>query len=377
MAAALSPRERLFRSLDGQPVDQVPVWLLFPYHRTGYYVDVRAHPAYRSVAEASQGRAIILDRRNLGVPLHAPEVTVTHETVAEPSCRGTRQRWRRGTTELRSEQVQTPEGTRLTRLVNSAADLEAYCSLPIETDPARIAATLDRQLPQYLAERAEFPPAWGAMMLDLGEPIGPLYHACNLEEYAIFSLTHAEVIEAWLARAIERYRLIYRWCLDRDLADVYFLVGSELASPPLVSRQTFQRWVVPFARELIALVHAYGKRVIQHYHGQVRELLPDFVTMAPDGLHTIEAPPTGNCTLTEAYRLTGERITLIGNLQYDDFRALAPDAMRRLVRQVLAEVGNRRFILSPTAGPFDPEAPQCLIRNYLALLDEACPVARG
>jgi hypothetical protein len=47
--------------------------------------------------------------------------------------------------------------------------------------------------------------------------------------------------------------------------------------------------------------------------------------------------------------------------------------MRRLVRRILAEVGPRRFILSPTAGPFDPDVPECVIRNYLVLLDEACP----
>lgn len=373
MAISLTPREQLFRALDGQPVDRVPAWLLFPYHPLGCYVDVRTHPAYRPVFEASRGRAVMLDRRHLGVPLHAPAVTLSREAIAEPGRRGVRQRWRWGTVELCSAQVETPAGTVVTRLVNSAEDLEAYCALPIETDPARIAATLERQVPQYLAERAEFPSAWGATMLDLGEPIGPLYHACNLEEYALFSLTHADRVEAWLQAAMERYRQVYRWCLERDLADVYFLVGSEMASPPLVSRATFQRWVVPFARELIALVHAYGKRVIQHYHGQIREILPDFVAMAADGLHTIEAPPIGNCTLTEAYRLTDERITLIGNIQYDDFRALSPNAMRRLVREVLAEAAGRRFILSPTAGPYDPDVPACVIGNYLALLDEACP----
>jgi hypothetical protein len=107
--------------------------------------------------------------------------------------------------------MQTAQGTVVTRLVRSDADLAAYCSLPIETDPARLHGALDRQLPRYLAERAEFPESYGAMMLDLGEPIGPLYHTCNLEEYAIFSLTQTELIEAWLARAMERYRIVYRY----------------------------------------------------------------------------------------------------------------------------------------------------------------------
>lgn len=371
--STLTPRERLFQALDGQPTDQVPVWLLFPYHRLGCYVDVRTHPAYMPVFEASKGRAIMLDRRSFTVPLHAPDVQGAREAVDEPGRKGMRTRLRWGPVDLCSEQVETPAGTVLTRMVRSAADLESYCSLPLETDPRRLAAALEGQLPQYLAERAEFPKAYGAMMLDLGEPIGPLYHACSLEEYAIFSLTHAALVEAWLARALDRYRCIYQYCLERDLADVYFLVGSEMASPPLVSRATFQRWVVPFARDLIALIHAYGKRVIQHYHGQIREILPDFVTMGADGLHTIEAPPIGNCTLDEAFRLTLERLTLIGNIQYDEFRALTPPEMRRAVQRVLEEVNGRRFILSPTAGPYDPAVSEAMTRNYLAFLDAAVP----
>jgi hypothetical protein len=71
---------------------------------------------------------------------------------------------------------------------------------------------------------------------------------------------------------------------------------------------------VPYAKELIALVRGHGKFAIQHYHGQIRELLDDFAEMAPDGLHTIEAPPVGNCTLEQAYAALGDRITLLGEL---------------------------------------------------------------
>jgi uroporphyrinogen-III decarboxylase len=217
------------------------------------------------------------------------------------------------------------------------------------------------------------------MMLDLGEPVGVLYHQSNLEEYAIWSLTCPGLVRRTLDRLMVQRREVYRYCLERELADVYFLVGSELASPPLVSRATFRDWILPQAQELIALIHSYGKRVIQHYHGQIREILPDFVEMAPDGLHTIEAPPTGNCTLTEAYGVVGDRITLIGNIQYDCFRAYTPQEMEAAVHRVIAECRGHRFILSPTAGPYEPEIPPRMIENYLAFLRAAweTPVAGG
>lgn len=367
----VAPRERMLRALQGEPTDRVPVWLLFPYHRTGYYVDVRTHQDYRRVFDASREHGVImLNRRNLGVRMHAPEVVCGEEertTERGPVLRRTVQ--------YKGVQIHADDprgsGADGKKLLASDEDLEAFCGFPVEEDAATITAGLDAQLEGYRREQSEFPAELGAMMLDLGSPINALYFAARLEDYAVWSLTHDELIVSWLDRMMTRLELVYRYCLERELADVYFLVGSELAAPPLVSRATFQKWVVPYERRLIALVHAYGKRVIQHFHGQIHEVLPDFVTMAPDGLHTIEAPPVGNCTLSQAYEITQSRITLIGNIQYDEFRAATPSEMRRRVREVLDEVAGRRFILSPTAGPFDPRPSPALIDNYLAFIEAA------
>ena len=367
----MTGRERLFAALAGEPTDRVPVWLLFPYHTTGYYVDVRSHPRYRPIHELAVARAVTLNRRNLRLPLHTKEVVSRREEIDIRGATVTRSWLECGSTRIYSQTGPAESPADRVKLLASADDLEAYASLPIETDPARLCGTLDALLPQYLEERAEFPDQLGAMMLDLGEPIGALYGSSNLEEYAIWSLTHDEVMAGLLERLMGRYRLIYTWCLERDLADVYFLVGSELASPPLVSRATFQRWIVPFARELIELIHSYGKRVIQHYHGQIAEILPDFLTMAPDGLHTIEAPPIGDCTHTQAFDVVGDAMALIGNIQYDEFRALEPDQMKRLVHETLDEAAGRRLILSPTAGPYEEHPDPRVFANYRAFLDAA------
>ena len=113
------------------------------------------------------------------------------------------------------------------------------------------------------------------------------------------------------------------------------------------------------------------RQVIQHYHGQISEILPDFLDMGPDSLHTIEAPPTGNCPLTRACEIAGDRITLIGNIQYDEFRSATPEQLAAAVRTVLDECRGSRFILSPTAGPFDPEADVRVLRNYRVFMDTA------
>ena len=367
----MTNRNRLFAVLDGEPADRVPIWLLFPYHPIGCYVNVRTHPSYRPVFEASKKYAIMLNRRNLPVSVHTPEVTRWQEDVVVDGRQATRTYVAYRGERIYSQTCPDDNGRYSKKLLDSAADLEFYCSLPVETDPGRITAELDRRLPGYLRDKDAFPGEYGAMMLALGEPVGKLYGISNLEEYAIWSLTHDGVIVDFLDRMMVQYEMVYRYCLERDLADVYFLVGSELASPPLVSRRTFQRWIVPYARRLIDLVHGSGRHVIQHYHGQIKEILPDFLTMGADGLHTIEAPPVGNCTHTEAYEIVGDRITLIGNIQYEDFRAFSPKEMAVAVRDTLDECTGKRFIISPTAGPFDAHVPNEIIQNYIVFMETA------
>ncbi|OGV62747.1 MAG: hypothetical protein A3K19_10570 [Lentisphaerae bacterium RIFOXYB12_FULL_65_16] len=366
----MNSRERLFAVLDGRPVDRVPIWLLFPYHKVGYYADVRENPCYRDIFEHSKARALMLDRRHLGAPLFEPSVVSREEKTTGPGGVVVRRTLTWNGRTAYSETREQPDGGRSVKhLLDNEDDLCTVAEFPILTDKKAITAALDQHLPAYQREKAEFPAEYGAMMLDLGEPIGAVYGSANLLEYPIWSITQAETVRGYLDRLLERLRIIYRYALEHDLADVYFLVGSELASPPMVSRATFQSWIVPYARELIDLIHSYGRKVIQHYHGQIKEVLPDFLTMAPDGLHTIEAPPTGNCTLAEAFGTTGNRITLIGNIQYDCFRSYTEDEMRQAVKAVIDEANGRRFILSPSAGPYEPTISDRVRANYVAFLN--------
>lgn len=366
----LTPRQRLLAVLRGEPCDRVPTWLLFPYHRLGCYVDVRTNPCYRAIHQASLRQAVTLNRRHLSVRLFAPEVTAGRAESVEDGAKVVRE-WiehnrRRLTSERRTCNGQTQVRARL----RTVKDLEAYLTFPVNTDAEAIRDELETQLANLQREIDEFPRDAGAMMLDLGEPINPLYHAADLTEFPLWSLTHEDAIAHWLDAVMQQKRIVYQWCLERRLADVYFLVGSELAAPPMVSPQTFRRWIVPYARELIALIREAGALSIQHFHGQIRQLLPDFVAMAPDGLHTIEAPPVGNCTLDQAWEVVTESMALIGNIQYDEFRSHTPEQMRRAVRAVIDEAAGRRFILSPTAGPYEEHIPRRVIENYLAFLDE-------
>lgn len=365
----MTNRERLFAVLNGEPVDRTPIWLLFPYHRLGCYVDVPNIPAYKPVWEAALKHTIMLDRRGMGTEMYTDEVKRRNEKVEENGWVIDRNIIEYKGKSIVSEHREKDGFTEQIKFIENDDDLEFFCSLPLNTDKEKIYAEMNGKFAQYQKEKSEFPEEMGSMMLDLGEPIGNLYSAAKLTEYPIWSITHDELIVDFLNRNMERYRHIYRFCLEHDLADVYFLVGSELASPPMVSRATFQRWIVPFAQELIAMIHSYGKKAIQHYHGQIKDILPDFLEMSPDALHTIEAPPIGNCTFTEAFDIVGDNIALIGNVQYDSFRSHTPHAMKKEVHDILDECKGKRLILSPSAGPFDADISDNMVNNYLAFIE--------
>ena len=104
-----------------------------------------------------------------------------------------------------------------------------------------------------MKERAEFPEQYGSMMLDLGEPIGFLYGNTDLQEYALWSLACNDKVVEFLDRSMQVHRLAYSYFLERKMAEVYFLVGSELASPPLVSRDGLPSDLLPRSEEEYAM----------------------------------------------------------------------------------------------------------------------------
>ncbi len=367
----MNAKERLFAVLEGRETDKTPIWLLFPYHKTSYYADVRNNPQYKSIVELAEKYAITLDRRGIGASLFTPEVRFENRVFTEGGVEISRRILEYKGRQLVSERSYGQGKTVVTRLIKNEEELEFYCSLPVNHDRRQIEDEIRVQIDRYLFEKSEFPEELGSMMLDLGEPVLNLYHSSDLEEYVIWSLTCPDIVKSFLDRVMEHYRAVYSICLERKLADAYFLVGSELASPPLLSRQTFQSWIVPYSKELISMIRDSGAKSIQHYHGQIREILPDFLEMGADALHTIEAPPVGNCTFTEAFVATENRITLIGNIQYDCFRSYTEKEMEQAVLDVLGECKGKRLIISPSAGPYEDVIPHQMQKNYEVFIKTA------
>jgi uroporphyrinogen-III decarboxylase len=207
------------------------------------------------------------------------------------------------------------------------------------------------------------------MMLDLGDPLEVLYHLMSAENFSIFSLTDYEKIIEFTDTMYRRVYNFYKYFLERNVGEVFFIVGAEFAGPPLVSPEKFVDLSVRYVKGLVDLIRSYGKWSIVHFHGNLYHVLDGMKKIGMDGLHTIEAPPIGNCTISQARDFLGPQTILVGNIQYDDFKHKSPEEIKEEVRTVIEEGKAGKFILSPTAGPYETVVDEKTVQNYIAFIE--------
>lgn len=355
----LTSRDRLTRLFDGKEIDRVPIWLLAPYHRLGCYADIYEEPAYRQLLPYIERYCDTLDRRGFSTGFcynGNPEIKTETQREADGSWTATvRYRdlcFQRGTSYRGGH-------TTVRYCLESAEELQKILEIPYQPPVPDIS--------RYWQEKEELG-SRGMMMIDAGDPLGPLYHLMSAEEFSVSTITDYPLLLDFLDEMSRRVLAFYQYLLERDIGEVFFIVGAEFAGPPLVNPARFREMSVRYVKRIVDLIRSYGKKSIVHYHGQLYDILDGIREVNPDGLHTIEAPPIGNCTISQARQALGDMI-LIGNIQYDDLVRLNPEKVRELTRQAVEEGKSGRFILSPSAGPYDPKISPHTIENYRTFIE--------
>ena len=74
--------------------------------------------------------------------------------------------------------------------------------------------------------------------------------------------------------------------------------------------------------------------------------------------------------MAEAKRRIGDRVCLVGSVQYDDLQRLAPDEVEALVRrQIRDAAAGGGMILAPTAGPYAATLTERQQENTLRMIE--------
>jgi uroporphyrinogen decarboxylase len=137
-------------------------------------------------------------------------------------------------------------------------------------------------------------------------------------------------------------------------------------SQTLISPEHLRQYILPWHKTYARMAHDKGKPYFLHSCGQVSAIMEDLIEdVRIDGKHSFE---DGIMPVTEAKKLYGDRICLLGGIDVDKLARSRPERLRMHVRRVIDEcLPGGRFALG--AGNSIPS--YIPVENYLTMLDEA------
>ena len=344
----MTSRERLWAVLNHRMPDRVPIWMLYPRDYLPYYADVHHLPSYSPVIAQVWNKTDWLDRRSLPAPLFftaAAQEEVNTKNIAEWAINRSTLHTPLGDLISETRQDKTSASSSITEYwCKNLDDLDKVLSIPYEP--------VEPDLSEFHHAASRLGDS-GLMMVDPPMPVGVAYHLLGPENFAIYSFTALDTLAKFTRIMFERQYPFLKKALEAGAGPVFFTVDTEFVAPPLCHPAVFDALITPFHAPLFELIHCYGGKVIVHHHGRINALLEKLADLGADGIHPIEEPPIGDCPLSEAKRRVGERVCLIGSVQYDDFERLTPEEMELLVRRQIDDAaGSGGMILAPTAGPY-------------------------
>ena len=161
---------------------------------------------------------------------------------------------------------------------------------------------------------------------------------------------------------------------SRTLADfrcVPFLWGSDdmgFRTSTMVSPAFLRELVLPWHRACAEAGRARGKPYLLHACGDLAAIMEDLIEgVGIAGKHSFE---DGILPVTEAYRLYGDRIAVLGGIDMDVLARGSQEAVRLRVRETLEACFRPRGGLGYCLGTGNTVANYLPLENYLAMLEE-------
>lgn len=215
----------------------------------------------------------------------------------------------------------------------------------------------------------------GIMYVWISTPMVCVSQLFSFEKFLTFCLTERRMIDELIQVVFERIYQQLKYLLEQGVGPIFHFGGSEQATPPMMSPQLYDEFVVKYDGQLFDLVHRYKKYVAVHCHGRIKNVLGKMVDMGVDLLDPVEAPPSGDIEIGEAKRKVKGKITLVGNIQFSDLEFSTPETIDKKVRAAIHSGGEKYFILGTTDGPITSVSDK-LKKNYIQLIESSIKYGR-
>ncbi len=370
----LSSRERILRTIAGQPVDRVPIWPPIPWHPLRPEPapgDWKAQPNYRQLIPlvtqfcdplvildipeqnpiaglkqwddydgASEG---IFDRRFFLIP---PEyIQVCDDSIRSDGMRCIRYK------------IDTPQG-RLTAtdgikpgvdtvwelepLVKDVDDAEKLLSAPYHFAKPDLSA--------FFADRDRLGHR-GVTAIFVTSPMVMVTRVTGLQRFMEWSILERPLVDRLIQTAYERVAERLQYVLDQGVGPLVRIGGCEQATPPLMSNRFFDEFIVGYEGRLWQMVRGAGQVLWVHCHGKIATVFDRFVAGGVQLLEPVEPPPQGDIELEEAKKraAAGSSMSLMGNIEVSDLENSPAGLIEVQVRRVMGQGSRRHFILGTSA----------------------------
>jgi uroporphyrinogen-III decarboxylase len=189
----------------------------------------------------------------------------------------------------------------------------------------------------------------GVAQVGISTPMVSVSHLFQFGQFLEWCLSERALIEKLIATCFERICVKLEHLLQNGVGPIFWIGGSEQATPPMMSPKLYDEFVVKYDGQLMQLIHKYGGIVHVHCHGKISGIFDRLLEMGVDMLDPVEPPPQGDIEMGEAKLRADGRITLMGNIEFVDLEFATPGQIEEKVKRALCEGGLQHTILYPSA----------------------------
>jgi len=370
----LSSRERVLRTIAGESVDRIPIWPpiawhpLLPEPEPGSW---KAKPNYQEVVQ------VVRENCDFLVHLEIPQLVSREKAMKDavlhavyggffdrrffltpPERVDEEVETSRNGQKITTFTVHTPKGDLRSRvrvdpkidtlwdiepLIKEVDDVEKLLSVPHHfTEP---------DLASYFSD-VEKLGDWGTPVCFVTTPLVMISHLMDFTKFLEWTITERALIDRMLEIACERVTERLQYALDHGVGPLFRFGGSEQATPPMMSKQGFDDFVINYEGRLWKMVRDAGQIVWVHCHGKIATVLDKWIQGGVQLLDPVEPPPQGDIEIGDAKRRAAAGpMTLIGNIEYSDLSQLPTDKIEAQVKQAVCDGGRKYFILGASEFP--------------------------
>ena len=379
--ASMTGRERIAAAYRGEPVDYAPIWLREgfnigePYPEPDDFTQAWMwDPIYREMFEFIEPHIDGIGswgcggwgNRFLMIP---PQYIHVETTQISPTVRrqvGTIDTPRGPLTYIDDLHQNHKTWWHKKSAVESLDDLIKLSEVPFAVSRDDLTPFLDgfAKADAQMGDR-------GMVRTGFSSPIVCISHVMDFTLFLELTLSENKLFHELLAELSDRGCQIIDALLEGRAPDTIVNIGgSEQCTPPMMGPRGYDEFVTPYDGPMVARLKQHGVITTCHCHGKVGVgALQAMIEMGFDGTDPVEPPPAGDVTYAQAREIADGKITLIGNIEWDELTFAEPEIIRQRVREIL-DMGHDRLILGTSAGPVSP-MDQRTANNYRAMVETA------